>query len=311
MKRLLIAFAVVLTASCADLSKYTKESNDLVGNFTPQVEGLLKSNMSMKDRAMKLPSDLPGASDLVAKFSGNQDSLEKLKSDVTGYSGKIEEAVKAGNGDEVTKLFDMQKSASTDGLSGAMKNMDGLKSELLGLESKATAMADEKAKSMSMAKVEAAVPSMFTKSLPGGFSISGNATGIESQVIAFIEDSGRAIDKTTWFNFDRLNFKTGSADLDMDKSKEQLTNIAEILKAYPKVKLKLGGYTDNQGKPDANKKLSDQRAKAVQKAIVGMGIKADRLDPEGYGDQYPVCAANDTEACRAQNRRIAVRVTAK
>jgi K(+)-stimulated pyrophosphate-energized sodium pump len=73
----------------------------------------------------------------------------------------------------------------------------------------------------------------------------------------------------------------------------------------------VGGYTANQGKPDANKKLSDARAKAVVAQLKTMGIEAKRLDPEGYGQEHPVCAANDTDECRAKNRRISVRVKAK
>jgi outer membrane protein OmpA-like peptidoglycan-associated protein len=313
LKRLMMAVVLVVAASCADLSKFTKDSGDLVSAFAPQVDGMLKGGMALKDRAMALPAELPGASDLVAKITGNQASLEKLKSDVSGYSGKIDEAVKAGDGNLVSQLFDQQKAASTNGLASAGKMMDGLKGELSGLESKATAMAEEKAKAASMAvkPVEMAKPSMFSKTLPGGFALTGNPTGIEAQLVGFVDDAGKAVDKTTWFNFDRLTFKTGSSELEMDKSKEQLTNMVEILKAYPKLKLKVGGYTDNQGKADANKKLSTARATTVAKAILGMGIKADRLDPEGYGDQHPVCAANDTEECRAQNRRIAVRVTSK
>jgi len=118
------------------------------------------------------------------------------------------------------------------------------------------------------------------------------------------------VDKTTWFNFDRLSFKTGSAELDMDKSKEQLTNMTEILKAFPKVNLKVGGYTDNTGSEDANMKLSQQRAEAVVTALTGTGTDKARLEPEGYGSQHPV-GDNATEEGRAQNRRIAVRVTAK
>ena len=40
-------------------------------------------------------------------------------------------------------------------------------------------------------------------------------------------------------------------------------------------------------------------------------IDAARLEAEGYGSDHPVCAANDTEDCRAQNRRIAMRVLSK
>lgn len=152
--------------------------------------------------------------------------------------------------------------------------------------------------------------SVYTQKLSSGFEIKGNLNGIESQLLAFIEDNSKPVDKTTWFNFDRLTFNTGSAVIDMDKSREQLTNIYEILKAYPKVKLKIGGYTDNVGGDTANMKLSTERAKATVAALEGMGIEKGRLSPEGYGSQHPV-ASNDTEEGRAQNRRIAVRVTAK
>ncbi len=148
------------------------------------------------------------------------------------------------------------------------------------------------------------------KKLASGFEIKGNQNGIENQLIAFIEDAARPVDKTTWFNFDRLTFNTGSAVIDMNKSREQLTNIYEILKAFPKVKLKVGGYTDNVGKEADNMKLSTDRAKATVAALEGMGIEKGRLTPEGYGSQHPV-ASNDTEEGRAQNRRIAVRVTQK
>jgi outer membrane protein OmpA-like peptidoglycan-associated protein len=91
---------------------------------------------------------------------------------------------------------------------------------------------------------------------------------------------------------------------------EQFHNVAEILKAYPKVKVKIGGYTDNTGDPDANLKLSQDRATNVMNQLVVLGVAADRLSAEGYGQQYPV-ADNSTDAGRQQNRRIAMRVTEK
>ena len=83
-----------------------------------------------------------------------------------------------------------------------------------------------------------------------------------------------------------------------------------MLKAYPTVAIKVGGYTDNTGNAQTNTKLSADRANMVMNALVDLGINKSRLEAEGYGPQHPV-ASNDTEAGRAQNRRIAVRVTKK
>jgi len=150
----------------------------------------------------------------------------------------------------------------------------------------------------------------YAKTLSSGFALKGaGANGIERQLLEFIEGD-KPVDKTTWFNFDRLTFETGSAKLDMVKSTEQLTNIYEILKAHPKLKLKIGGYTDNTGKEADNMKLSQARADATKAALVTMGADAKRLEAEGYGSQHAV-ASNDTEEGRAQNRRIAVRVMEK
>jgi outer membrane protein OmpA-like peptidoglycan-associated protein len=91
---------------------------------------------------------------------------------------------------------------------------------------------------------------------------------------------------------------------------EQLKNVAEILKAYPKVALKIGGYTDNVGDPAANMKLSAKRADNTMAELVKLGIAAGRLEAEGYGDKHPV-ADNSTDEGRQRNRRIDIRVTRK
>ena len=156
----------------------------------------------------------------------------------------------------------------------------------------------------------AASATTYMKKLASGFELKGNKNGIESQLVAFIEDASKPVDKTTWFNFDRLLFETGSAKIDMATSADQLTNMVEVLKAFPKVKLKIGGYTDNVGKEASNMKLSAARATAVVEYLTSKGIDKSRLVPEGYGSSNPV-ASNDTEEGRAQNRRIAVRVTEK
>jgi outer membrane protein OmpA-like peptidoglycan-associated protein len=149
----------------------------------------------------------------------------------------------------------------------------------------------------------------FKKKLPGDVELNIPENGVESKVIAFIEDSAKPVDKNTWFDFDRVNFETGNTKLTAN-SAEQLNNIVAILKAYPDVKIKVGGYTDNTGDAAANQKLSGARAAAVAEELTKLGIAKDRLQSEGYGDKFPI-ASNDTEEGRAKNRRIALRITEK
>jgi outer membrane protein OmpA-like peptidoglycan-associated protein len=127
--------------------------------------------------------------------------------------------------------------------------------------------------------------------------------------LTFITDPTKAVDKETWFSFDRLEFETDSAEL-KPSSSEQLSNIASILKAYPQVAVKIGGYTDNTGDAAHNLKLSEDRATSTLNELVALGIPKSRLAAEGYGQQFPV-ADNSTPEGRQRNRRIDIRVTKK
>jgi OOP family OmpA-OmpF porin len=158
----------------------------------------------------------------------------------------------------------------------------------------------------------AAVPGLgefIQRKLPDGTDLNIPSLGIENKLLDFIEDPSRLADKTTWFDFDRLTFDTDKATL-QDSSAEQLQNIAAILKAYPNVKVKIGGYTDNTGNKEANMKLSQERASSVMQEFVRRGIDPSHLEAEGYGEEYPV-ADNATPEGRQKNRRISLRVTAK
>ena len=147
------------------------------------------------------------------------------------------------------------------------------------------------------------------KALSSGVTLNIPENGIENNLLKFIENKDAVVNKTTWFDFDRLTFETGKSTLKPESS-EQLTNIAEILKAFPNVNIKLGGYTDNTGDSNANLKLSTERASSVKAELIKLGITGARLESEGYGQENPV-AQNETEEGRAANRRISIRVTKK
>jgi OmpA-OmpF porin, OOP family len=147
--------------------------------------------------------------------------------------------------------------------------------------------------------------------LPNGVSLNIPANGVESQLVKFIMDpatKSMTADqfKEKWFDFDRLLFDTGKSTIRRE-SQEQINNIAEIMKAFPTLKLKVGGYTDNTGNAKANLKLSADRAKAVMTAVVAKGADAARLSSEGYGVEHPM-ADNATAEGREKNRRVSARV---
>ncbi|MBK9642440.1 MAG: OmpA family protein [Saprospiraceae bacterium] len=150
---------------------------------------------------------------------------------------------------------------------------------------------------------------MTKLSLPGGVEINFPENGVEGRLVNFIKDKNKKIDKTTWFDFDRILFESGSSNLN-PASINQINNITSILKTFPDVQVKVGGYTDNVGDPIANKKLSQNRAESVTSALVANGIEAKRMEAEGYGQEHPV-ADNNTETGRDLNRRVSLRVTKK
>jgi len=158
-------------------------------------------------------------------------------------------------------------------------------------------------------KAWAALGDMMKVKLPDGSEINVPSRGVEARLVSYLNDSSAAVSDNTWFDFDRLLFDTGKATL-QPASEEQLTNIADILKAYPQVKIRIGGYTDNTGDPAANLQLSEQRADNVMAELINQGIDPARMTAKGYGAEDPI-ADNSTEEGRQKNRRISLRVTDK
>ena len=103
----------------------------------------------------------------------------------------------------------------------------------------------------------------------------------------------------------RLNnifFETGSATLKTE-SYSELNRVLEFMTNNPKVKIELGGHTDNVGSDDANMKLSQNRVNSVLKYLTEKGISADRMVAKGYGESKPI-DTNDTDEGRQKNRRV-------
>jgi OOP family OmpA-OmpF porin len=109
---------------------------------------------------------------------------------------------------------------------------------------------------------------------------------------------------------EQVQFDFGKATI-RPASNALLDEVAQVLKDHAEVlKLEVQGHTDNIGGAVYNKKLSDDRAKSVMKALVSRGIEEARLFATGYGFEKPL-GDNKTDAGRQLNRRVQFIVTEK
>ena len=157
------------------------------------------------------------------------------------------------------------------------------------------------------------VGDLFQLSLFDNTMLEVGKNSSEAHLVKLIEDKSLTTPeqfKENWITLDRTYFKTGSDEL-TEGSEQELKNIVAILKAYPKAAIRLGGYTDNTGSAEGNLKLSQRRANSVLNKLVALGANKSQLSAQGYGAEHPICPANDTDECKAKNRRIDVRLTAK
>lgn len=159
--------------------------------------------------------------------------------------------------------------------------------------------------------VVAPVRESFKVKLANGVEIDAFKGGVEDRLVTCINDAACVPGKDLWFDFDDINFEMASATITAE-SQRQVKNIAEIVKAYPKLKLKIGGYTDKTGDAAVNKKLSQERADNVTAAIVAAGGNAAQMEKaEGYGSEFAKFAADAPDEERKADRRISVSVRSK
>jgi OmpA-OmpF porin, OOP family len=122
-----------------------------------------------------------------------------------------------------------------------------------------------------------------------------NADAMKDQLEKNLKAKGRTVVYGINFDF--------NSDKIREESKPILDKVAAILKASSDWRVLIQGHTDNIGGESFNRTLSEKRAAAVRNYLTNTRIDAARLSSAGLGFSQPV-ATNDTEAGRAQNRRV-------
>ena len=117
-------------------------------------------------------------------------------------------------------------------------------------------------------------------------------------------DTGNVIElKNIFFDVNKSDLKPESV--------AELNKIINFLTKNPKLKIEIGGHTDNTGERKSNLALSNDRAKAVHDFLILKGnIDKNRLTFRGYADLKPK-KQNDSAENRAQNRRTEMKIISK
>lgn len=125
-----------------------------------------------------------------------------------------------------------------------------------------------------------------------GTSSNNGCPELPSEIMATLNEFGS-----------RIYFPANSFQIMGKKTKEVLEDIKKILSENPQGALIIEGYASSDGEEDYNISLSIERARAVMRYLINIGVSPDRLEVEGYGEQNPL-GDNSQPQGRAVNRRV-------
>lgn len=104
-----------------------------------------------------------------------------------------------------------------------------------------------------------------------------------------------------------VNFETNSDKL-LPGAESVLNDAVATLQKNPTIKVEVAGHTDSDGAAEYNAGLSARRAQTVHDYLATGGVSVDRMSVRGYGEEQPI-ADNSSAAGKAENRRVALRIT--
>lgn len=108
----------------------------------------------------------------------------------------------------------------------------------------------------------------------------------------------KAVLRNVYFDFGTSGLGVGSDRV--------LTELLNVLQSNPRLRVEIGGHSDNVGSTSTNLWLSQKRAEAVRNWLISKGVNDSRLVAKGYGESQPLASNDDEEDGRELNRRIEI-----
>ena len=135
-------------------------------------------------------------------------------------------------------------------------------------------------------------------------------TGSDMQSAAFRGEDIALTEQPEMGSFVEPNDPLVFADVHFDYNKSEiradarptLEKIAKWLNEHGSVQLMIEGHCDERGSNEYNLALGEQRALAIRRYIVGLGISGDKLHTVSYGEERPLDPGH-SESAWSKNRR--------
>ena len=100
--------------------------------------------------------------------------------------------------------------------------------------------------------------------------------------------------KDVYFDYDKYDLRSQDSEVAQDD--------ASFLKQHPDIKVLIAGHCDERGSEEYNIALGQNRAQALQHALVNDGVSSSRIRVISYGKEKPFCTESN-EQCWQLNRR--------
>jgi len=122
-------------------------------------------------------------------------------------------------------------------------------------------------------------------------------------VLNKIYEDKEIILKNIYYDFDKWDIR--------NEAKPALNELAELMRNNPQIKIQLSSHTDCRGEKEYNQILSQKRAQSAVDYLISLGVKAERLQAKGYGEEVLInlCECSTcSEEQHQENRRTTFKI---
>ena len=277
----------VFVAACSTTPTTTSTLDQARGDFMAA-----QSNPSI---AASAPLEFKAAADALDRANAAAAKKESLNEiDKLAYIAKQ----KIATAQEVAK----QKQAEAD-VANAGRQRDEIRLEARTAEAnQARSAADRARMSAEQAKAEADAARAQAEAATGTARDEQAKNAALQQQLADLQ--AKQTDRGLVITLSDVLFNVDRAELSAEGMRTA-QKMADVLLQEPQSAVLIEGFTDSTGSSAHNMELSQRRAESVRNALIGLGVKADKIATRGYGEAFPV-ASNSDAGSRQLNRRVEI-----